>query len=431
MLRSPLPAPARRGDPPADGDPPVRVLDVTTFYGPESGGVKTYLDAKMEALAGSDVVHRLVVPGDGHGTHRIRDSRVYRVRAPSIPFSPGYRLLTSARTIERILAREEPDIVEIGSPFVTPFLVRRARGDRDFRTVGFYHSDLLRTYVDPYVGRLGEGARRMGRSVARGFIRHVYGNLDVTVAASRSVAEELRGLGLENVEAVPLGVDLELFHPRRRGRAFRRQLAVADAVPIALFAGRFVREKGLPTLLDGHRRVPVDRRPHLVLVGRGAMREKLDEIAGRRARLTILDYVSDRESIAEMYASSEFYVAPGPGETFGLSIAEALASGLPVVSVDAGAGPDRVRGTGCARLYAPGDAGECAEALAWMTAHQSAAMRERARAHAEAELGWDRTFQRLRRLYRELAGDGNGRYRPAPVPGGEEGHGDDPGGRAA
>jgi alpha-1,6-mannosyltransferase len=403
---------------------------VTTFYGPESGGVKTYLDAKMEALAGSDVVHRLVVPGEEHGTHRVRDSRVYRVGAPSIPFSPGYRLLTSPRTLERILAREEPDVVEIGSPFVTPFLVRRARGDREFRTVGFYHSDLLRTYVDPYVGQLGEGARRMGRSVARRFIRHVYGNLDVTVAASRSVANELRELGLGNVEAVPLGVDLELFHPRRRGGAFRRQLGVPGGVPIALFAGRFVREKGLPTLLDGHGRVPVDRRPHLVLVGRGAMREKLEEIAGRRARLTVLDYVSGRETIAEMYASSEYYVAPGPGETFGLSIAEALASGLPVVSVDAGAGPDRVRGSGCARLYAPGDPGACADALAWMAAHQSAKMRERARAHAEAELGWDRTFQRLRRLYRALAGGGNGHGGVPPAPAGERENGEDPGGSA-
>ncbi len=76
-----------------------------------------------------------------------------------------------------------------------------------------------------------------------------------------------------------------------------------------------------------------ERRPHLVLVGGGPHQARLEELARERPRLTLLPFVKDRGELARLYASADFYLATGPGETFGLSIAEALACGLPGVAV--------------------------------------------------------------------------------------------------
>lgn len=175
---APLPASA--------GAAVVRVLDITKFYAAASGGVRTYLDAKMRFLEGLPVQHALVVPGGERRVQRVYDSTVYQLPGPAIPFSPGYRLLTSVPAVREILDQERPDVVEVGSPFLVPVVVRRAvRADRRPALVGFYHSDLLRAYVEPYVPGI---AQRGAGALMRAHVRRVYNAFDVTVAGSSSVA---------------------------------------------------------------------------------------------------------------------------------------------------------------------------------------------------------------------------------------------------
>ena len=103
------------------------------------------------------------------------------------------------------------------------------------------------------------------------------------------------------------------------------------------------------------------------------------------------------------YNAADYYVAPGPGETFGLSIGEALACGLPVLCVGRGAGPDRIDGSGAGELYRHGDPADVARGLKAMNRHLTPEARARARAHAENTLDWSVTFDRLLALYGRLA----------------------------
>jgi alpha-1,6-mannosyltransferase len=236
-------------------------------------------------------------------------------------------------------------------------------------------------------------------------VRQVYSRFDATVAASPSVARELRSLGLENVHTVPLGVDLETFHPRHRTPELRRSLGTPPEVPLALFAGRLCPEKDLDTVVEAHRRMPPGSRPHLLLVGEGPSASRLSEIAGGRSDLTVLPFVSEKDELARIYASADFYLAAGPGETFGLAVAEAMASGLPVVGVDSGAVPDRLEGSEAGELFERGNAESAAEALRRMAARLGSEIRTKARRHAVRAFGWDRTFETLLALYTDLCRD--------------------------
>jgi alpha-1,6-mannosyltransferase len=384
------------------------VLDVTDFYSDTtSGGVRTYLHAKATYLERMGVRHAIVVPGERTEVTEIGATRVYRVKGPTVALSRAYRIMLSARELSRVLREERPDVIEVGSPFIVPHLVRRAGGDR-CATIGFYHADLVRTFAEPYVpNRLAAPVRVVARMAARRFVRRVYGGFDATVAASLFVADDLRALGVPNVRTVGLGVDLDTFRPLDGSPAIdRTRLGIAPEVPLGIYTGRFCAEKRLDVILAGHERIPLARRPHLLLVGGGPHAERLRRLAAERPRLTITEYVHDRSALAHLVASADFYVAPGPGETFGLSIAEAMACGLPVVAVRRGAAPDRLEGSGVGEQYEHGDPASAAAALLTMAGRLSPRLRLQARAHAERSFDWDKTFGHLLALYQELVAVG-------------------------
>jgi len=390
-------------------DTPLRVLDITDFYSDTvSGGVKTYLHAKSAHLERLGVEHTLVVPGERDEIQALGATRVHRVRGWTLPMSRAYRVMLSVDRLRAILRAERPHIVEVGSPFLVPHLLARALRLHPVPTVGFYHADVVRTFAEPYVpSRWAAPLRVLARMSARRLVRRVYRRFDATVAASDSTAEDLGAMGISGVHTVGLGVQLETFRPYPQAeRIDWRTHGVPDGVPVAFYAGRFCAEKRLDVILQGHALLPEEERPHLVLVGGGPHRKRHEELARRREGLTVLPYMDDRATLARHYASADFYLATGPGETFGLSIAEAMACGLPVVAVDRAAAPDRVAGSGVGVLYEHGRPVSAAAALRRMTRRirdgQGEALRRQARRHAEAHFDWAGTFASLLDLYRSL-----------------------------
>lgn len=380
----------------------LRVMDVTKFYAPGGGGVRTYVDAKIRDFRTRPVDHALVIPGPEQSREIRERTVVYRVPGVSIPGTPGYRLLLRAQTLRDIIEREKPDVIEVGSPFLVPLLTRWAAQGRRISLVGFYHADLVRTYVDPYVERFGPGIRGWIQERARSYVRKVYSGFDATVAASPSVVRELQALGVPNVRRISLGVDLDLFRPQRRTRELRDRLGLEPQVPLALFAGRLCPEKGLDVVVEAHGRMDPETRPHLLFVGEGPSAPAFQALARERKDFTVLPFVMDREKLARVYASADLYLAAGPGETFGLSVAEAMASGLPVVAVDSGAVPDRIQGSGAGELYTRGDPGSARRALERMVGRLGTGLRSRAREHALREYGWGKSFDALLDLYQAL-----------------------------
>jgi alpha-1,6-mannosyltransferase len=376
----------------------MHVVDSTMFYARASGGVRTYLSAKRRRLSAlPGITHSLVVPA-------ARDAFVDGLRtvaAPPLPFGQGYRFPLRRDPWVRALVQLAPDLIEAGDPYLPAWAALEAGRRLDVPVFGFCHSDLPRLVAM----RLGRG----GAQVARAYVATLYRRFERVLAPSRVVARRLTDLGLTGVHVQPLGVDLDLFHPRHRDPALRRELGMGERDRLLVFAGRASREKNLGVLLRTAARLGPCYR--LLLVGPHMPRRVPDNV-------TVLEGFQSPTTVARVLASADVLVHAGDRETFGLVVLEAMASAIPVVGVRAGAVAELVP-DGCGRLAEPGSVERLAAAVREVLAEDPRGMGREARRHVAACHGWDGVVDGLLGHYRAVTGmatvAGGPRFAGAPA----------------
>ncbi|QQZ40845.1 glycosyltransferase family 1 protein [Pseudomonas sp. SK3(2021)] len=361
----------------------VHIADITMFYAPASGGVRTYLDAKHRRLGRQPGIrHSLLIPGAHFGE---RDG-IYKVPAPALPFGKGYRFPLRLGPWRNVLHDLQPDLIEVGDPYLTAWAALDARRQLDVPVIGFYHSDL------PLLV-----SNRMGPWLTpnvEAYVRKLYGNFDRVLAPSQVMADKLIGLGVRNVYVQPLGVDLQTFHPSHRDPGLRAALGIAEDRRLLIFAGRGSKEKNLPVLLNCMQRL--GKRYHLLLVG-SAMPTAVPE------NVTVIDEFCPAPQVARLMASADALVHAGDQETFGLVILEAMASGIPVVAVAAGAFQEIVTAE-AGLLCAPNNPLAMDHTVQELFAQGCAERGQRARRHVERHYAWDTVVASLLEHYRAVLG---------------------------
>ena len=395
--------------------PKVTVADVVEVGGPTGGGIRAWIEAKARALGNrGDARHLLVVPGARDQVVRTAAGLRVEIRSPPIPGCPPYRFLLNRRAVARVLARTRPDVVELGSQYR---LGRTAREWRD-RTGGrlsvFLHTDLAGAYVEPW-GRRIFGSR-LGEALG-GRVQAHMGRLfraaDVALAATPGGIATLEAMGVRGPQLLPLGVELETFHPRRRCALLRRDLlgeerpegAAPESIPSArllVFLGRLDGEKRVSLLVDAFTRARAGHpHLHLLLLGDGPLVSRVPRWQELTPGLHHRPWEGSRAEVARILASADAYVTAGPHETFGLSVLEAMACGLPVLGVRAGALAERIDPE-FGWLVPADDVEALAQAMGRLAALPHDALRDqgrRARLRALEGNGWDAVFRRLFHLY--------------------------------
>ena len=153
-------------------------------------------------------------------------------------------------------------------------------------------------------------------------------------------------------EVIHWGVDTGMFVPMHLDSEsdshmlseIRKRYGIGDGVRLLLAVGRLAARKGHGLLLRSFSKVGESTDSHLVIIGRGSLRGRLNRMA---ARLDISDRVTIESSmgfneISEMYRASDLVVYPSYYEGQGLIPLEAMSSGTPVITVDHGPLPEMV-----------------------------------------------------------------------------------------
>lgn len=333
----------------------VRIAVITESFPPDVNGVAHCVLRVAEHLVQRGHHPLVIAPRPADCMPRPDGVLPYPVaRMPSLPMPgyPGFRIAAAGSGLRAALTGHGTELVHLASPFMLggggAFVAGRLR----LPMVAVYQTDMP-SYARAY--RFGPA----GQSAAWRRVRRIHNAADRTLAPSTAAAASLHSHGIQRVWLWGRGVDTVRFDPAKRSGQLRAGLAPNGEV-LAGYVGRLAPEKRID-LLGQVATLPGVR---LVVVGSGPA-----DAAARRAMPAAV-FLGQRqgEELARIYASLDVFVHSGPHETFGQTLQEAAASGLPVVAPAAG-GPIDLVGDGVTGfLVPPRDPSALADAVARLAA---------------------------------------------------------------
>jgi phosphatidylinositol alpha-mannosyltransferase len=361
----------------------VRVCIVTPYDLSHEGGVNRHARSLAGALGRLGAYVRVLGPASGsvpEGCDGLEG--VVPVRANGSIARIG--LLQPPSLTRDYLEENRFDLVHVHEPIV-PGPGRTALRHVRVPVVATFHAN-------------AEGElpiQRVLRAVAAAGLSRI----DFGIAVSRAAKAFSRTIYRGRTAVIPNGVDLSRFAAAARAVAPGTSRPPREGPLRVLFVGRFPeRRKGLTVLFDAIGLLRAQARPVEVdVVGAGST----DRFATRAARLggiRFLGRLSDAE-LASAYATADVFCAPSlGGESFGMVLVEAMATGCPVVASDLPGYAEAARG---AALLAPsGDPGALAVALWRAGTDRELRARLVQRGHARADaLCWTRVARRVLQIY--------------------------------
>jgi alpha-1,6-mannosyltransferase len=300
----------------------VKIVHIANFYGPKSGGIKTTLNNL--GVEYTRLGHEFIYVVPGKKFHRERNEMGSCITMPSIPlpFSGGYRVIRSTRRLKTLLGALAPDKIEVSDRFTLSGIGRWAR-QRNIPAIVFSHetlSGLLKNYF-------GISLRRF----ARWHNARLASRFNHVVATTDFAAAEFHEISASNIVKIPLGVDLETFSPENFNAELRTKMLKGGEI-LLVHCGRLSPEKKPERSIEALREL-VNRgfNVRLVVVGTGPLYKKLYN-SSRDIPVSFWGYIANKNLLAQIIASADISIAPGPIETFCLAALESLASGTPVVA---------------------------------------------------------------------------------------------------
>jgi glycosyltransferase involved in cell wall biosynthesis len=248
----------------------------------------------------------------------------------SVPFPvyPECRIsLSRYSTIEKQIDEFRPDVIHVATPFTLGFVGVRFGLRHKVPVVASYHTNFDQ-YLDYYRLPL---LKKMFWSYTTWF----HSLCERNYCPSTVTKELLESNGVKNVELWSRGIDTIQYNPHRKDQQLRQKFRIGESKLLLLYVGRMAPEKDLDILLNSYRTLPPDvaDQVHLIMVGDGPLMAKLRK--EEYSNITWTGFLQN-EALSEIYASSDLFVFPSGTETFGNVVLEAMASGLPVVGVEAG-----------------------------------------------------------------------------------------------
>jgi phosphatidylinositol alpha 1,6-mannosyltransferase len=327
----------------------MRIAIITESFPPNVNGVAHCVVRVAENLIRKGHHPLVIAPESGRAgvTDHEFPYPVERVPSVPVPGYPTFRLGLPNPQTRRAIVRHGTDVVHLASPVVLgAWGARVARAER-LPMIAVYQTDLP-SYARAYhLGRATE-------AFSWRWLRDIHNTAGRTLAPSSTSAADLGAHGLERIRMWGRGVDTERFNPDLRDERLRAQIA-PDGEVIVGYVGRLAIEKRVD-LLAAVAALPGVK---LAVTGSGPMEEEL------RAALPSAAFLGMRygADLARIYASLDVFVHTGPFETFGQTIQEASASGLPVVAPASGGPLDLVDDGMTGYLVPPGDPDALAAAV--------------------------------------------------------------------
>ena len=306
---------------------------ISDVYFPRINGVSTSIKTFHRELTG--LGHEITLVAPEYGVDDENHDWLFRVPSRYLPVDPEDRVMKRKyiAALRKVLLQNRYDIIHIQTPFIAHHtgidLARRL----NIPCVETYHTH-FEEYLHHYLPFIPKRAISFS---ARWFNRKQCNNVDAVIVPSTVMRDLLAGHGVKKpIEIISTGINEEFFHPGD-GMRFRKDYAIDPERPVLVYVGRVAHEKNIDFLL--HMLVEVRKTiPDILLLiaGEGPARNHLHALA-RTLKLEdnvrFIGYLDRATTLLDCYCSGDVFVFSSRTETQGLVLLEAMAQGVPVVSI--------------------------------------------------------------------------------------------------
>ena len=289
----------------------MKVGIVTPYYFPHTGGVPSHVSALARKLKNRRIKVKIICPKFG----KVKDEEdVIRIGRP-IPllFNGSFTFLSFSAGAKEVVEEEKFDLLHIHEPYNPYSFAFLKTSPRKVATFHFFREDIEDIF----------------KLISKPIVKLLNSSLDVAIAVSSSALKGMREIGI-NVKTylVPNGVEVEKFENAQPFPEF------LDGKFNIVFVGRLEPRKGVKHLIRAFRTVKKVIPNSRLIIGGGGLLSYYktfvtDEIKGS---VVFTGKLSDSD-VSRLLATADICVFPSTrGESFGIVLIEAMASGKPVIA---------------------------------------------------------------------------------------------------
>ena len=304
-------------------------------YFPQLNGVATSIRTLATALEERGHHVYIFTPSDPRCGADYDDLRVYRVPSVPVHFVQDYR---AGYVFSPFLAKKivdlDLDIIHTQTEFCLGALGRFISTTQGIPLVHTYH-----TMYEDYVHYIG-GGHIISKKMARGFSGIYCNAATAVIAPTRKTEQLLKSYGVTKpISIIPTGINTSNFRKDQfkpeEILELRKSLGLQADTPVIVSIGRLAKEKSIDVVIGALPKL-IEKLPDLkmVIVGEGNEMENLSSFAesiGVREHILFTGGKPWKE-IGKYYQLGNVFCSASVSETQGLTFAEALAAGVPVVA---------------------------------------------------------------------------------------------------
>lgn len=305
----------------------------------KNGGVQECVLALQERYEKAGHRAIIITPRPRNLSNNVYKDVMYIGAAKDIksPFHTTAQISVSVdgKELDDLLAKQQFDILHFHEPWV-PILGRQILSRSSGVNIATFHAKLPETMMSKTIEK-----------VITPYTKSILKYIDAFTAVSPAAAEYVGALTKSPIKIIANGIDIKKYAVKKSKQS-----------NTILYIGRLERRKGVKYLLEAFRLLKL-REPsaRLVIVGDGPDREKLEDIIDEKQidDVAFMGFVSDAEK-RKILSEARIFCSPALfGESFGIVLLEAMASGTPIVAGDNSGYRSVLTGRGSVSLVDPKD----------------------------------------------------------------------------
>lgn len=305
----------------------MRIAIFSDTFSPEINGVTRNLDRLVNYFSQKGIEFIVFAPESGQKTDSLYENKVVRMKSYNFVLYPELKIsLPDYLKVKNVMKNLDVDLIHLVTPFNIGLLGLYYAKQNDIPLTASYHTNFDQ-YLDYYNINFIE-------NLAWKYLRWFHNHASINFCPSKVTLEELEERNFKNLDIWGRGIDTDLFSPDHRSEEFIEKNNLNEKISI-LYVGRAAKEKNISLIIDSLRNLNkrYKEKIELIITGDGPELENLKRSAPKNVIFT--GFKKGLE-LSKIYASADIFAFSSLTETYGNVIIEAMASGLPVVSVYAG-----------------------------------------------------------------------------------------------